>query len=76
MLIIINHIQFFIIAHTALSFTGSFLQSCIPEVVNGCKRQSTVVTFLHDVTKKQSTSEIRFKNMWKLGKHQKAAQKC
>jgi hypothetical protein len=36
--------------HTALSFTGSFLQSCIPEVVNGCKRQSTVVAFLHDVT--------------------------
>ncbi|MCU4241389.1 hypothetical protein CIK94_04545 [Prevotella sp. P4-51] len=36
--------------HTALSFTGSFLQSYIPEVVNGCKRQSTVVAFLHDVT--------------------------
>ena len=36
--------------HTALSFTGSFLQSCIPEVVNGCKRQSTVVAFIHDVT--------------------------
>ena len=36
--------------HTALSFTGSFLQYNIPEVVNGCKRQSTVVAFLHDVT--------------------------
>ncbi|EDV00987.1 hypothetical protein BACCOP_01931 [Phocaeicola coprocola DSM 17136] len=33
-----------------LSFTGSFLQSYISEMVNGCKRRSTVVAFLHNVT--------------------------
>jgi hypothetical protein len=26
--------------------------------------------------RKFSTSEIRLKNMWKFGKHQKAAEKC
>ena len=35
---------------------------------------------MHDVTKnklrKFSTSEIRLKNMWKFGKHQKAAEMC
>ena len=36
--------------HAALSFTGSFLQLCIPEMVNGGKRKSTVVAFLHNVT--------------------------
>src|SRR5699024_7154283 len=36
--------------HTALSFTCSFLQSYISEMVNGGKRKSTVVAFLHDVT--------------------------
>ena len=58
-----------------LSFTGSFLQSCIPKMVNGGKRKSTVVAILHDVTKnklrKFFTSEIRLKSMWKFGKHQK-----
>ena len=36
--------------HTALSFTRSLFQLCSSEVVNGCKRQSTVVAFMHDVT--------------------------
>ena len=35
--------------HAALLFTYSFLQSCISEMVNGCKWKSTVVAFLHDV---------------------------
>lgn len=36
--------------HTVLSFTGSFLQSYISEMVNGCERKLTVVAFLHGVT--------------------------
>ena len=36
--------------HTALSFTCSLLTLYIPEVVNGCKQQSTVVAFPHGVT--------------------------
>lgn len=36
--------------HTVLSFNGSFLQSYISEMVNGCERKSTIVAFLHSVT--------------------------
>ena len=43
-------LAFFGCFHAALSFTGSFLQSRISEMVNGCKRKSTVVAFPHDVT--------------------------
>ena len=54
-----------------LSFTGSFLQSCIPKMVNGGKRKSTVVAILHDVTKnklrKFFTSQ-KYVEIWEASK--------